>query len=180
MSTVSRNPTGSRKQQALAIGAPGPRHPAAGPQPLAFVTGVMADLSGRNGLLQPPLAERRFVDIDAGNFNRRMSEFQPSVSFYVSNELTHDGTLIDIELSFHSMDDFAPESVVRRIPELAVLLQARQQLQDMLTGVGRRGLTDADLQTLVRAACERLDCPVPACLQEPLGQPEARPAGAPA
>lgn len=128
---------------------------------MPFVTGVVAPLSGGRSDDQP-VASRRFVDIDADNFDARLAGFQPTVSFYVSNELTQDGTLIDIEVQFRSMADFEPEAVARRIPELAVLLEAREQLKAMIDGTALPAAADDTIQALMREACGRLASPTAA------------------
>ncbi|UGA37729.1 type VI secretion system contractile sheath small subunit [Chromobacterium haemolyticum] len=51
----------------------------------------------------------------------------------MKNVITDDGTLIPIDLSFDSMESFEPAEVVKKIPELAVLLDARSQLKELLT-----------------------------------------------
>lgn len=99
---------------------------------LPFVAGVMADLSGDNVETLGPVEDRRFLDIDVENFDIRMAEIAPSVTYYAPNVLTNDGTLIDVDLTFKTMEDFEPAQVVKRIPELAALLQAREQLTELV------------------------------------------------
>lgn len=108
---------------------------------LPFVTGVMADLSGQPAEALPPVAERRFVEFDIDNFNDRMKAIRPRVVARVPNTLTGDGHL-GIELVFESMDDFAPDAIARRVEPLRKLLEARQQLNNLLTYMD--GKTDAE------------------------------------
>jgi type VI secretion system protein ImpB len=100
---------------------------------LPFVAGVLADLSGDNIEPLGPVEERRFQEIDVDNFDQRMEQISPQLSFNVRNVLTHDNTLLPIDLSFHSMESFEPAEVVKRIPELATLLEARGRLKELLT-----------------------------------------------
>ncbi|KVN35070.1 type VI secretion protein [Burkholderia pyrrocinia] len=100
---------------------------------LPFVAGVMADLSGDNVEPLGPVEDRRFAEIDVENFDERMSQIAPSLSYHVKNVLTDDGTLIPIDLTFASMDSFEPAEVVKRIPELSTLLEARNRLKELLT-----------------------------------------------
>nr|WP_218884078.1 type VI secretion system contractile sheath small subunit [Burkholderia guangdongensis] len=100
---------------------------------LPFVAGVMADLSGDNVESLGAVEDRRFVGIDVENFDERMAQIAPALSYHVKNVLTDDGTLIPIDLTFESMDSFEPAEVVRRIPELSALLDARNRLKELLT-----------------------------------------------
>jgi type VI secretion system protein ImpB len=99
---------------------------------LPFVTGVLADLSGQPAEALPPVADRRFVEIDSDNFDERMKAIRPRVIARVPNTLTGEGNL-GIELSFENMDDFTPDAIARRIEPLRRLLEAREQLNNLLT-----------------------------------------------
>lgn len=117
---------------------------------LPFVAGVMADLSGDNRDVLGAIEDREFVDFDPDTFDSRMAEIQPTANFYVANELTGDGTLIDVNLAFKSMADFDPAEVVKRIPELAVLLEARNQLKELITYMDGKAAAEDVIQQLLR------------------------------
>ncbi|WP_147693358.1 type VI secretion system contractile sheath small subunit, partial [Vogesella mureinivorans] len=55
---------------------------------IPFVMGVMADLAGKSGADLPPVADRKFLEIDIDNFDERMKAIRPRVSFAVPNTLT--------------------------------------------------------------------------------------------
>jgi type VI secretion system protein ImpB len=57
---------------------------------------------------------------------------KPRVAFAVPNTLTGDGNL-NVELTFESMDDFSPAAVARKVDALNKLLEARQQLSNLIT-----------------------------------------------
>jgi type VI secretion system protein ImpB len=99
---------------------------------LPFVMGVLADLSGKPAEPLPPVADRKFLEIDVDNFDSRMKAMKPRVSFQVPNTLTGDGNL-NVELTFESMDDFSPAAVARKVDALNKLLEARQQLSNLIT-----------------------------------------------
>jgi type VI secretion system protein ImpC len=99
---------------------------------LPFVVGVLADLSGQSREASPPVAERKFREIDIDNFDKRMQAVQPRVAFEVTNVIDGQGTLA-IDLVFERLDDFSPGAVVKRIAPLAALLDAREQLATLLT-----------------------------------------------
>ena len=99
---------------------------------LPFVMGVLADLSGKPAQPLPPVDDRKFLDIDVDNFDSRMKALKPRAAFQVPNTLTGEGN-INVELTFESMDDFSPAAVARKVEGLRQLLEARQQLANLLT-----------------------------------------------
>lgn len=99
---------------------------------IPFVNGVFAELSGSNSEGLPSISERKFLEIDVENFDERMRAISPSLKFSVSNELTGEGQL-PINLDIKRMDDFSPGSVARNIEPLRKLLEARNQLSNLLT-----------------------------------------------
>lgn len=99
---------------------------------LPFVMGVLADLSGKPTEPLPPVADRKFLDIDVDNFDSRMKAIRPRAAFQVPNTLTGEGNL-SVDISFESMDDFSPAAVARKVDALNKLLQARQQLSNLVT-----------------------------------------------
>jgi type VI secretion system protein ImpB len=99
---------------------------------LPFVMGVLADLSGKPAEPLPPVADRKFLEIDVDNFDSRMKALKPRAAFQVPNTLTGQGNL-SVELNFESMDDFSPAAVARNVESLGKLLEARQQLANLIT-----------------------------------------------
>jgi len=99
---------------------------------LPFVMGVMADLSGKPAEALPPVADRKFLDIDVDNFDERLKAMKPRVSFRVPNTLTGEGNL-NVDITFESMDDFSPAAVARKVDGLRQLLEARNQLANLIT-----------------------------------------------
>lgn len=99
---------------------------------LPFVMGVMSDLSGQSEVPLPPVAERDFLDVDVDNFDARMKSIQPRVAFHVPNHLGGGGQLA-VDITFDSMDCFSPAEIARKVEPLQKLLEARQQLANLLT-----------------------------------------------
>ena len=99
---------------------------------LPFVMGVLSDLSGKPSEPLPPVAERKFLDIDVDNFDARMKAMKPRVAFQVPNTLTGEGNLA-VDITFENMDDFSPAAVAQKVEGLKQLLQARQQLANLVT-----------------------------------------------
>ena len=99
---------------------------------LPFVMGVLSDLSGKPSEPLAPVADRKFLEIDVDNFDSRMKAIKPRAAFQVPNTLTGDGN-ISVDITFESMDDFSPAAVARKVDSLNKLLQARQQLSNLVT-----------------------------------------------
>lgn len=99
---------------------------------LPFVMGVMADLTGKPEEELPPVAERKFLEIDVDNFEDRLKATKPRIAFNVPNTLTGEGNL-PVDITFESMEDFSPAAVARKVDGLNQLLQARTQLSNLLT-----------------------------------------------
>lgn len=99
---------------------------------LPFVMGVLADLSGKPTEPLPPVADRKYLDIDIDNFDSRMKAMKPRVAFQVPNSLTGEGNL-SVEITFESMDDFSPAAAARKVDALNKLLEARTQLGNLIT-----------------------------------------------
>ena len=109
---------------------------------LPFVMGVMADLSGKPEDPLPAVADRKFLDIDVDNFDARMKAMKPRVQFAVPNTLTGEGNMA-VEMTFESMDDFSPAAIAQKVEPLRKLLEARQQLSNLITYMdGKTGAED--------------------------------------
>lgn len=99
---------------------------------IPFVMGVMADLAGKQKEEVPVVADRKFLEIDASSFDERMKALQPRAAFTISNTLTGEGELA-VDLTFNSMEDFSPAAIAKKVDVLDKLLDARTQLNNLLT-----------------------------------------------
>ncbi len=97
--------------------------------------GVAAEAAGDGRLQQRAgpraLAEREKVSINKNNFNAVLGDFNPRAKIAVENTLAADGSELPVDLDFHSMDDFKPEVVAGKVPELRALMAARNLLRDL-------------------------------------------------
>jgi type VI secretion system protein ImpB len=105
---------------------------------LPFVMGVMADLAGKPEDPLPPVADRKFLEFDVDNFDQRMKAMKPRVAFTVPNTLTGEGNLA-VDLTFENMDDFSPGAIARKVEGLNKLLEARNQLSNLVTYMDGKG-----------------------------------------
>lgn len=101
---------------------------------IPFVMGVMADLSGNAaGVEKEDIAQRKFLEFDVDNLDARMAAIQPGVSFRVENKLgDKEGEQIPVSLRFNKMADFEPAAVAKQVPAVGKLLEARQQLANLV------------------------------------------------
>ena len=119
---------------------------------LPFVMGVMSDLSGKSEEPLPPVADRKFLEIDTDNFDARMKSMKPRVAFAVPNALTGEGNL-SVDITFESLDDFSPAAVARKVEGLNKMLEARQQLSNLITYMdGKSGAEDLIAKVLADPA----------------------------
>ncbi|MBV8503126.1 MAG: type VI secretion system contractile sheath small subunit [Paucibacter sp.] len=105
---------------------------------LPFVMGVMADLAGKPEEPLPAVADRKFLEFDVDNFDQRMKAMKPRVAFTVPNTLTGEGNL-SVDLTFESMDDFSPAAIAQKVEGLNKLLEARNQLSNLVTYMDGKG-----------------------------------------
>jgi type VI secretion system protein ImpB len=99
---------------------------------LPFVMGVLSDLSGKSLVEKKEVSKRDFTEFDMDNFDQRMEAIAPRAAFTVDNTLAGDGSKLGIDLTFNNMNDFSPGAIAKNTPALAKLLEARQQLSDLM------------------------------------------------
>jgi type VI secretion system protein ImpB len=97
-----------------------------------FVMGVMSDLSGKSEVTPAKLEDREFLEFDSDNFDDRLKSIKPRVAFNVPNVMTGEGNLA-VDLTFDSMEDFSPDKVAAKIDGVKELLEAREQLSNLLS-----------------------------------------------
>ncbi|PWC54494.1 type VI secretion system contractile sheath small subunit [Azospirillum sp. TSO22-1] len=101
---------------------------------LPYIVGIMADLSGKPAEALPPVKDRKFIEIDRDNFQDVLSAINPRVAFRVPNKLQPDSNdFLNVELKFKHLDDFGPVEVLKQVPQLKRLFEARSRLRDLLT-----------------------------------------------
>jgi type VI secretion system protein ImpB len=99
---------------------------------------VLADLSGKPADPLPQVADRKFLEVDVDNFDSRMKAMKPRAAFSVPNTLTGEGEL-KVDITFENMDDFSPAAVARKVDALNKLLEARNQLSNLVTYMDGKG-----------------------------------------
>ena len=109
---------------------------------LPFVMGIMSDLSGKSHVEKKAMDKRDFVEFDMDNFDQRMAAIAPRAAFNVENTLSGEGKM-SVDMTFSSIEDFSPGAVAKQVPALAKLLEARQELNDLMLYMdGKDGAQD--------------------------------------
>ena len=118
---------------------------------IPFVMGVMSDLSGNApGVEKAKLDERKFLEFDMDNFENRMAAIEPGVTMRVANKLGDDsGEKLSVNLKFKKMEDFGPAQVARQVPAAAKLLEAREQLANLLRYMDGKVAAEDQLKKLL-------------------------------
>ena len=119
---------------------------------LPFVMGVLADLTGQSADPLAPVSDRKFLEIDVDNFDERLKSMKPRVAVQVPNTLTGEGNMA-VDMTFESMDDFTPGAIARKIGSLNQLLEARNQLSNLMTYMdGKTGAEELIAKLLAEPA----------------------------
>ncbi|MDA9218792.1 type VI secretion system contractile sheath small subunit [Burkholderiaceae bacterium] len=118
---------------------------------LPLVVGIMADLYGQPLVPPPKLKERRFIEIDRDNFDGVMGKIAPRLDMSVPDTLKGEGNL-KVELNFIEFADFQPEAIVKQVPRLSKLLEARNQLRDLLSKLDGNDELDLLLEDIIQNA----------------------------
>jgi type VI secretion system protein ImpB len=85
------------------------------------------------------------------NFENRMAAIEPGVAFKVANKLGDgEGERLSVDMHFRKMDDFTPAAVARQVPSLAKLLQARDQLANLLRYMDGKVAAEDQIKMLLK------------------------------
>ncbi|TNH42873.1 type VI secretion system contractile sheath small subunit [Photorhabdus luminescens] len=88
---------------------------------------IVGDLKGTKE--DTPIEERQTVSVNKNNFNAVMNEANINLTFNVPNRLNdNSGDDLPINLEIKSLNDFSPDNVAKKVPELNKLLELREAL----------------------------------------------------
>lgn len=103
-----------------------------GKKELPFIVGVLGDFSGGGLADLKPIGQRRFVPVSLEQFDTVMSKMMAELDIAVPNELANQpDEYLGVTLRFRKMDDFTPQAIVRQVPELAAIMNARRDLEEL-------------------------------------------------
>ena len=116
---------------------------------LPFVMGILADLAGTPSKPLPPLKKRKFIDVDRDTINDVMASLNAQLPLRVPNVLGGTASDLNVLLTFQSMDDFDPATIVTQVPQLSDLYNRRVLLSDILSKLDGNDGLDAELRNIV-------------------------------
>ena len=96
------------------------------------------------------LSEKEKVSINKNNFDAVLKDFKPEVALNVPNTLADDGSNVNVNISFESMNDFSPEQVAKKIPQLRSLLAMRNLLRDLKSNLLDNATFRYELEKIVK------------------------------
>jgi type VI secretion system protein ImpB len=117
---------------------------------LPFILGVLGDFSGKPAQPLPKLKDRKLIEIDRDNFNQVLAGMKPRLAYGVDNKLADDESKMQVELNFNKIEDFEPDNVVKQVPALAKLVEARRRLSDLLSNMDGNDRLSELLQEVVQ------------------------------
>ncbi|MFG6653512.1 type VI secretion system contractile sheath small subunit [Scandinavium sp. M-37] len=109
---------------------------------------VVGDLKGIRE--DTAIEERQVVSINKNNFNAVMNEANISLAFNVLNHLDGDGKEeMPVTVDIKSLDDFSPDNVAKKVPELQKILELREALVALKGPLGNIPAFRSRLQDLL-------------------------------
>jgi type VI secretion system protein ImpB len=123
---------------------------------LAFLMGIMSDLSGDRHEALPDLGDERrsFLNINRDNIGDIQRKINPHLDLLVKNELAGDGTNLAISLDFPTLESFSPVGVIKQDPTLRELLEIRQKLASLASRIDGKQEVTSRLEELLRRTDE--------------------------
>ena len=119
---------------------------------LPFVMGVLADLSGNSpGVEKAKLEERKFLEFDMDNFESRMAAIEPGVTMRVKNTLGDEGgekLSVNLQVQENGRTSVR-QQVARQVEPMAKLLEAREQLANLLRYMDGKVAAEDQLKKLL-------------------------------
>lgn len=124
---------------------------------LPFVMGVLGDFTAQPVEPLARLKDRKFVEVTPDNFDDVLASMKPHLAFKVENKLSEDvsASRIGVDLTFKSLDDFAPDQVARQVTPLRELLELRNKLADLRGSLQGNDKLEEILQAMLGDAATR-------------------------
>jgi type VI secretion system protein ImpB len=100
---------------------------------LPFRMLTFTGLSGDSKKPLPSVEERDIEPIKIDTFDAYMTKVAPRVTLQVPSVLTEgEGQMLNVDMSFESIDDFSPTGIADKVDGLKQLYEARRTLADFL------------------------------------------------
>lgn len=126
---------------------------------LAFVMGIMSDLSGDrlNPLDDLTKETRNFVNIDRDNIADIQQKINPHLDLLVKDELRPGSPdPLAVSLDFPDISRFSPVGVINQVKPLAELLKIRQQLAALAARIDGKADATNQIEKLLRKAEQQI------------------------
>jgi type VI secretion system ImpB/VipA family protein len=94
--------------------------------------------------------DRKLIEINRDNFDLILAGMRPRLAYRVDNTLADDGSELNVELSFDSLESFEPDNVVQQVESLRKLIEARRKLSDLLTKMDGNDRLEEMLQEVIQ------------------------------
>jgi type VI secretion system protein ImpB len=101
---------------------------------LPFRILVMGDYTGKAD--SRPIDERAPVDINKGNFDAVMQQYNLSLDLTVPDR--ESGGEVPVSLKFNTLKDFRPEAIANQVPHLKEMLEVREAIKSLRTVMGQK------------------------------------------
>ncbi|RLB12312.1 MAG: type VI secretion system contractile sheath small subunit [Deltaproteobacteria bacterium] len=89
---------------------------------------VMGDFTGRPD--DTPVGDRKTINVDKDNFNDVLEAMDVKLNTVVPNKLSDDPEAqMSINLDFKNINDFSPDAIIEKVPELKKLKELREALK---------------------------------------------------
>jgi type VI secretion system protein ImpB len=99
---------------------------------------------------ETPLEDRKTLNIDKDNFDDVLDSYNIKLDTAVENKLAEEpGEEMAVRLDFKSMNDFNPDAIVEKVPELKKLVELRNALKAVKGPLGNIPEFKKKLNTLV-------------------------------
>lgn len=111
---------------------------------------VVGDFTMRDD--DTPIEDRAPINVDKDNFNDVLKAQKLSLDLAVPNKLDEkaEGESMAVKLDFQSINDFSPDAIVEKIPELRNLVALRDALKALKGPLGNIPAFRAQVQELVK------------------------------
>jgi type VI secretion system protein ImpB len=96
-----------------------------------------------------PLEERSPISIAKDNFDEVLAQQDLGLELSVPNRLSGDEGDLSLSLRFEKLNDFSPEGLLQRIPELCKLMELREALSCLKSPLGNKPSFRRRLQQLM-------------------------------
>jgi type VI secretion system protein ImpB len=99
---------------------------------------------------ETPLEDRKALNIDKDNFDDVLDSYNIKLDTVVENKLAEEpGEEMAVSLDFKRMNDFNPDAIVEKVPELKKLVELRNALKAVKGPLGNIPEFKKKLNTLV-------------------------------